>query len=373
MSIHTARAVVAAMVRGTAARTRFAPIALSLLAFASTVHALPQLGSQAPIVIAHRGASGYMPEHTLAAYELAVKMGADYIEPDLQLTRDGHLVAMHDTSLARTTDVEAKLGPRNGNYNVSSYTLAEIKTLTVDIVPVSPNPGFVPVSQDAYRVPTFQEVIDVARGLSASSGREIGIYPEAKQADPVMEDKILQTLAANNLSGANKIYIQSFSADTIRSIQQKQTALGLDFDLFVLSTAPGALTLAQMADIATFADGVGGSISGTRGVSESFIQQAHGLGLLVHGYTFSKLGDAGIAEYDKFFNWGIDGVFSNNPDLAFAARDAFLVSELPEPGSSALAVLGLVAAGAVARRRRSQQRDAAGTSVAGLQGNAGCA
>jgi glycerophosphoryl diester phosphodiesterase len=292
-----------------------------------------------------------------------VKMGADYIEPDLQLTSDGQLVAMHDTSLARTTNVEAVLGARNGNYNVSSYTLAEIKTLTVDIRPANPDTTFVPTSPDAYRVPTFQQVIDVARSLGTSYGREIGIYPEAKQADPAMEDKILQTLAANGLSGKDKVYIQSFSAETIESIQRKQTAMGLDFDLFVLSSAPGAITLAQMTAIASFADGVGGSISGTRGVSESFIEQAHGLGLLVHGYTFSTLGSAGAAEYDKFFKWGIDGVFSNNPDLAVASRDAFLVSAVPEPSTYALMLVGLAGVGAVARRRRSGavERDQAST------------
>lgn len=344
----------------------FAPIAFALCALAPAAHALPQLGGQAPIVIGHRGASGYQPEHTLAAYELAVRMGADYIEPDLQLTRDGQLVAMHDSTLSRTTNVEAVFGPRNGNYNVSNYTLAEIKQLTVDVKPASPDTDFKPVSPDAYRVPTFQEVIDLSRTLSASSGREIGIYPEAKQADPAMEDKILQTLSANGLKGTDKVYIQSFSADTIRSIQQKQTALGLDFDLVVLSSTPGALTLAQLTDIAGFADGVGGSISGTRGVSQGFIQQAHGLGLLVHGYTFSKLGDQGLAEYDKFFGWGIDGVFSNNPDLAFAAREALLAAQVPEPGSHALTLLGLAAASVALQRRASRRGGAARLRDAGL-------
>ncbi len=124
-----------------------------MMAAAAPAYALPTLSGDAPIVIAHRGASGYLPEHTLAAYELAIKMGAAYIEPDLQLTKDGQLVAMHDTTLNRTTNVETVLGMRNGGYRVSDYTLAEIKTLTVEPVGTSQNtyPGFTPTSADPLR------------------------------------------------------------------------------------------------------------------------------------------------------------------------------------------------------------------------------
>ena len=148
--------------------------------------ATKQLGGAAPLVLAHRGASGYLPEHTLAGYELAVKLGADYIEPDLQLTKDGVLVAMHDDTLTRTTNVQTVFAGRP-SYAVSDFTLAEIKSLTVKPVGTASTtyPGFTPVSPDPLRIPTFQEVIDLARSLTASTGREIGIYPEAKQADPV--------------------------------------------------------------------------------------------------------------------------------------------------------------------------------------------
>ena len=123
-----------------------------------------------PVVIAHRGASGYLPEHTLAGYELAVKLGADFIEPDLQLTRDSVLVAMHDDTLQRTTDVAAHYPPRNGGYKVADFTRAEIQALTV--VPTgtaaTTYPGFVP-ADPALRVPTFQQVIDLAKARGARS------------------------------------------------------------------------------------------------------------------------------------------------------------------------------------------------------------
>jgi len=336
-------------------RTRLLPIAFALLTLGTAAHAaLPQLGGQAPIVIAHRGASGYLPEHTLGGYELAVKLGADYIEPDLQLTKDGYLVAMHDATLTRTTNVATLFAPRNGSYNVSEFTLAEVKTLTVKPVGTASTsyPGFTPTSTDPYRIPTFDEVIDLARSLGASAGREIGIYPEAKQADPVMEDKILATLVAKGYTGNDKVFIQSFSAETIESIHDKQALLGVDFNLLVLSSSSSALVAFGLDKIKSFADGIGVSITGA-GMSESFIDLAHDAGLLVHGYTFSKTGSAAADEYAKFFGWGMDGVFSNYTDLAITARDAFVAAQVPEPGTWALMGLGLAAIAGVSRRRAS--------------------
>lgn len=253
-------------------------------------------------MIAHRGASGYLPEHTLGGYELAVKLGADYIEPDLQLTKDGYLVAMHDATLTRTTNVASLYALRNGTYNVSDFTLAEVKTLTVKPVGTAATtyPGFTPASSDPYRIPTFDEVIYLARRLGAGTGREIGIYPEAKQADPAMQDKILATLIAKGYKGTDKVFIQSFSADTISSVHDKQALLGADFNLLVLSSSSTALVTYGLDKIKTFADGIGVSITGA-GMSESFIDLAHGAGLLVHGYTFSKTGSAAADEYAKFF------------------------------------------------------------------------
>ena len=326
------------------------PAALAISAAFSSA-APKQLDGAAPLVLAHRGASGYMPEHTLAGYELAVKLGADYIEPDLQLSKDGVLVAMHDDTLTRTTDAQT-LFPGRPSYAVSEFTLAELKTMTVKPVGTAGTtyPGFTPTSPEPFRIPTFQQVIDTARSLSISSGREVGIYPEAKQADPVMEDKILATLIANGYTGADKVFIQSFSIDTIKSINDKQTLLGADFDLIVLSSSSTALVNYGLATLKSFADGLGVSITGA-GMTESFVDLAHGAGLLVHGYTFSKTGVAADVEYQKFFGWGLDGVFSNYTDLAVASRETFLAA-VPEPETWVLMVLGLGGLAAASRRTR---------------------
>ena len=325
--------------------------AVLVVAATSSVATVKQLDGAAPLVLAHRGASGYMPEHTLAGYELAVNLGADYIEPALQLSKDGVLVAMHDDTLTRTTDAQT-LFPGRASYAVSEFTLAELKTMTVKPVGTASTtfPGFTPTSPDPFRIPTFQEVINIARSLSASYGREVGIYPEAKQADPVMENKILETLIANGYTGADKVFIQSFSIDTIKSIHDKQALLGADFDLIVLSSSSTALVNYGLANLKTFADGLGVSITGA-GMTESFVDLAHSAGLLVHGYTFSKTGTAADVEYQKYYGWGLDGVFSNYTDVAVASRETFLAA-VPEPETWMLMALGLAALAAGTRRAK---------------------
>ena len=324
--------------------------ALALVAIACTLpsHAMAAtpntLDGLAPLVIGHRGSTGYLPEHTPAGYELAVRFGVDYIEPDLQLTSDGVLVAMHDATLTRTTDVASLYAPRNGSYRVADFSLAEVKTLTVKPTGTAgiSYPGYTPSMADPFKIPTFQEVIDLARQQSAISGREVGIYPEAKQADPVMEDKILSTLIANGYSGRDKVFIQSFSADTIRSIRDKQGVLGANFKLIVLNSSANALVGMGLDNLRSFADGLGVSITGA-GMSESFIAAAHAANLMVHGYTFNKASaELADPEYLKFYGWGMDGVFSNYVDLALEARTEFL-SAVPEPASWALMGLGLTA------------------------------
>lgn len=298
-----------------------------------------------PQVIAHRGASGYLPEHTLAGYELAIRMGADFIEPDLQITQDGALVAIHDDTLTRTTNVASLFAKRNGDYKVADFSLAEIKTLTV--LPTGTGktsyPGFTPSTAKPFVVPTFQEVVDFAKKQSTTVGREVGIYPEAKQADPVMEDGILKTLNANGYNGNSKLFIQSFSDVTLRSMRNKQIAQNNKMPQILLGVATTAadgtvrmgvtggmgVTAITLKEAATFNEGVGVLINNTTyPVTQAFIDQAHAAGLKVHGWTFAQA-DATLAaaEFRKFLGMGMDGMFANYPDLAVTARDAYVNSK----------------------------------------------
>ena len=269
-------------------------------------------------------------------------MGADFIEPDLQITKDGALVAIHDDTLNRTTNVATLFAQRNGGYKVSDFTLAEIKTLTV--VPTGTGkasyPGFTPSSANAFAVPTFQEVVDLAKKQSSTAGREVGIYPEAKQADPAMEDGILKTLAANGYNANSKVFIQSFSDATLRSLRTKQVAQNNKMPLILLGVATTAadgtarmgvtgatgVQALTLKDVAAFTEGVGVLINNTTyPVTKSFIDQAHAAGLKVHGWTFAQADAApAAAEFRKYLDMGMDGMFANYPDLAVTARNAYV-------------------------------------------------
>ena len=295
-----------------------------------------------PQVIAHRGASGYLPEHTLGGYELAIRMGTDFIEPDLQITQDGQLVAMHDDTLNRTTNIATLFAQRNGGYKVADFTLAEIKTLTV--VPTGTGktsyPGFTPSAVNPFTVPTFQEVVDFAKKQSGQVGREVGLYPEAKQADPVMEDGILKTLSSNGYNARSKVFIQSFSDVTVRSLRTKQIAQNNKIPLILLGAATKAadgtarmgvlsatgISQLTLKEVASFAEGVGVVINtDAYTITKSFIDEAHAAGLQVHGWTFAQA-DAtqAAAEFRKYLDMGMDGMFANYPDLAVTARNAFV-------------------------------------------------
>jgi glycerophosphoryl diester phosphodiesterase len=331
-------------------------------------------GDAGPLVIGHRGASGYRPEHTLASYELAARMGADYIEPDLVSTKDGVLVARHEPEISATTDVAShpefadrrttKMidGVSFTGWFTEDFTLAELKTLRAkERIPDVRQRNT--IYDGRFEVPTLQEVIDLRRRLSRELGREIGIYPETKHPSYFrsiglpLEPPLVRTLRRNGLDRKrSKVFVQSFETGNLRALDRQ-----LDVPLVQLFGARGAqpwdfvesgdprtyadlATPAGLRGIAGYADGVGPSkdyivprdASGASLEPTSFVEDAHDAGLVVHPYTFrnenqflplelrssadpNAYGDA-IAEYEQFYELGVDGLFSDNPDTAVEAR-----------------------------------------------------
>jgi glycerophosphoryl diester phosphodiesterase len=315
------------------------------------------------IVIAHRGASGYRPEHTLAAYELAIAMGADFIEPDLVATSDGALIVRHENEISETTDVAgrpefssrrtSKLidGVEVTGWFTEDFTLAEIKTLRAkERLPFR--------GQDfngLFEVPAFAEVLDLARRKTAETGRTIGVYPEIKHPTYFrsiglpLEEPLLAALEAAGYRGRNApVYIQSFEVGNLRELR-KRTGLpqiqlldveGQPYDCSLADdgrTYRDLTTPAGLAEIAEYADGIGpnkrlivpAGPDGRLGAPTSLVEDAHRAGLLVHPWTFRSDGAFLAAEYegkpereyDQFFSLGVDGVFSDFADLAVRARE----------------------------------------------------
>lgn len=345
------------------------------------------LSGAKPIVIAHRGASGYRPEHTLAAYELAIDMGADFIEPDLVLSKDGVFVARHENALAvvdltsgaiteatsnvhelaqfasrRTT--KAVDGKAITGWFTEDFTLAELKTLRARERIPKERPANT-AHDDKYPIPTFQEVIDLAKAKSAALGRTIGVYPETKHPSYhtsvglPMEEALLKILAANDWNRADApVYIQSFEVANLRYLKsatkvrlvQLLGASGKPWDFQVNADPRSYADLATpsgLKEIATYAHGVGPNKSlvigrnkdGTLSTPTSFVRDAHAAGLVVHPWTFrsenaflpmehrrgskpAERGD-GEAEISIFLGTGIDGFFTDQADVGVAAVKQF--------------------------------------------------
>jgi glycerophosphoryl diester phosphodiesterase len=302
-----------------------------------------------PLVIGHRGASGYRPEHTLAGYALAARLGADFIEPDLVSTKDGVLVARHENEIGGTTDVadHPEFAARRTTKTIDGvtltgwftedFTLAALETLRANerIPETRPRNA---LYDGRYRVPTFQEVIDLSRTLSRELHRPIGLYPETKHPTYFrtiglpLEEPLVRALERTDL---DEVFVQSFEADSL-----KRLAAQIEVRLVRLLNAPG-----DLEEIATYADAVGPHKSlivprdadGRSLAPTSFVRDAHRAGLLVHPYTFRnensflplelRSGDdpaaygSALAEYRQFFALGVDGVFTDNADTAVAARD----------------------------------------------------
>lgn len=291
-----------------------------------------------PLVIAHRGASGYRPEHTLAAYELAIEMGADFIEPDLVITRDGVLVARHENDISGTTDVIDRTefrsrrrtkwidGREVPGWFTEDFTLAEIKTLRARERLDFRDRQF----NGMFEVPTFQEILDLARR------RNVGIYPETKfpsyfrSIGLPLEEPMVEALHAAGFRGRDAaVFLQSFERGSLKLLKTMTDLPRIQLldDGAHMMAAPE-----ELAEIATYADGIGpnkrlivpAGPDGRLRPPTSLVEDAHRAGLLVHPWTFRSdpvflapdyEGDA-AREVEQFVELGVDGLFSDFPDVA---------------------------------------------------------
>src|SRR6188474_2667858 len=322
------------------------------------------LDGKPPLVIAHRGASGYRPEHTIASYTLAIEMGADYIEPDLVATRDGHLIARHEPLLDDTTDVKSRPqfaarrttkmldGKSVTGFFVSDFTLAKIKQLRA----VQSNPARSKEYDGRFEIPTFEEILDLAERESKQRRRTIGVYPETKHPsfhlalNLPLEERLLDALRRRKLDRADApVFIQSFESPNLQYLRAKTKLplVQLLDDGALLYDAAGkrvtAVKISQYADkrggavpqsledVAKYANAIGPwkrqimrDVKAPQLLQSTLIEQAHAAGLRVHTYTF-RSEPATLApeysndpqlEYRQFYALGIDGVFSDFPDAA---------------------------------------------------------
>lgn len=296
-------------------------VVLALLQPAPTVAA-----AEDRIVIAHRGASGYLPEHTLEAYALAFGQGADYVEPDLVLTRDGVFICLHDIHLEMTTNVAAVFAGRkreDGRWYAADFTLAEIKRLAVH----ERLPKRFPVGRARFEVPTFEEMIELIQGLNVTAGREVGIYPELKapawhRAEGLpMEAQLLGVLKRYGYTGKNaKVFVQCFEAESLRMMRGELKSELPQVMLIGGGKAYDAMASeAGLDDIASFAIAIGPDKNRIE-KNPALVGWAHARGLAVHPYTMRA--DDVPAAYSSFedelrqfyVNYGVDGLFTDFPD-----------------------------------------------------------
>jgi glycerophosphoryl diester phosphodiesterase len=335
-------------------------------------------GSGRPIVIAHRGASGERPEHTLEAYRVAIEAGADFVEPDLVATRDGVLVCRHENEISDTTDVARRPefasrratksvdGSAGTGWFTEDLTLAELKTLRArERLPELRGTAF----DGRFEVPSFEELLALvgsANARPARKDRPVGVYPETKHSSYFaslglpLEDRLLEALRRHGLDRAfAPVFIQSFEVQNLKRLAtltrvplvQLIDSRGSPWDA---SVAGSKLRYADMTrpeglrEIATYARAIGPDKSlvlprdaaGRLLPSTRLVGDAHAVGLLVHVYTlraenpflpleFRRPGGAAVrgdlaAEAAAFLEAGVDGFFADQPELGVRARDAFL-------------------------------------------------
>ena len=279
-----------------------------------------------PLVIAHRGASGYRPEHTLASYRLAIALGADYVEPDLVSTGDGVLVARHEAEIGGTTDVARRPefagrlttkvvdGREVTGWFVEDFTLAELKTLRA----MERLPELRPRNtryDGWYEVPTFDEILTLVEEESARLGRAIGVYPETKHPSYfagiglALEEPLLAALAGRDLPA----FVQSFEPRNLRWLRPRTS-----LPLVQLVSATGRVDLVTgtgLRRVAEYADAVGVD---KELVSPGLVAAAHATGLQVHVWTLRDETDS-IEDTRALVGAGVDGIFTDHPDTTLEA------------------------------------------------------
>ena len=325
----------------------------------------PAYAEETMLIIAHRGASGERPEHTLAAYERAIDQGADYVEPDLVVTKDGVLIARHENEIGGTTDVASRPefaerrrsktidGELVSGWFAEDFTYAELRTLrTRERLPQlrAANARF----DGLYPVPTFAEIIALVRAKEAETGRRIGLYPELKHPTFLLQEAgidvvdllVLELKKAGYTTADDPVFLQNFEIEPLRRLN-RLTELRL-VQLVAASGGPAdepgttyaaMISQAGLARIAEYADGIGPELKlvlAPDGTPTPLVKQAHGAGLKVHGWTLRKEnmflppalrsagGERATGDYAAFWRQlaasGMDGVFTDDPARAVAAR-----------------------------------------------------
>jgi len=329
------------------------------------------------LVVGHRGASGYRPEHTLASYELAARMGADVIEADVVSTSDGVLVSRHENEISGTTDVaeHPEFAGRRTTKTVDGvaltgwftedFTLAELRTLrAVERLPEIREENT--LYDGLYQVPTLDEVLELRERLSRELDREIGVYIETKHptyfdaAGLSLEEPLLTDLRQARMDRrSSPVFLQSFETTNLRQLHDWRVRVPL-VQLLSASGAPADLvaagdprtyadisSAAGLAEVAEYADGVGPekdqviprNSDGSLGQPSSFVADAHRVDLIVHPYTFRnentflptdlREGTApddygrALEEQLRFWEAGVDGLFTDNPDTGVESRRLF--------------------------------------------------
>ena len=301
----------------------------------------PAMPVAMPIVIAHRGASGYLPEHTLPAKALAHGQGADAIEQDVVMTKDGVPVVLHDTSLDAVSDVAVKFPGRaraDGKHHCTDFTLAELRTLalTERLDPATGRQTYAdrfPRGQSRFGIVSLEEELEFLAGINHSTGRTVGIYPEIKspawhrsEGHDVAKAVVDILHRHGYATKADPCHIQCFEADEVTRIRRELGWQGKLVQLIGGKDQDALVTAEGLARIATVADGIGPPIErvlDATGKPSGLVERAHAAGLAVHPYTLRRDRlPSWAGSFDDLqgalFAAGVDGVFSDFPDLTVA-------------------------------------------------------